>query len=652
MSLLNVGSGALMANQIALQTIGNNIANVKTAGYSRQTVSMGTNFGQDMGYGYVGNGVSVSSIVRNYSALLNRQSNTAGAIQAADLARASSLAQMQEVFAGGESGLGAAINEMLNGFSNVVNAPTDLTARNVVLTRMTELASRFQSAAGSLNELEYTNKLQIQNNVTLVNGLASQVAELNGQISRSQASGVMPNDLLDKRDQLVREMNQYVQTSQVDGPYGTLNLFVGGSQALVLGATAGQLSVSESTQYPGSGQLSMYFSQPGSTPVELSSGMMGGGQVAGLLKFNNEDLAEGRNLLGRMAQVISTALNAQQGQGLTLSGTTGSPLFSQLTEMPGYTTIAGVSAAVSFVDSQSTATPKPVLDATAYVASDYQAIFGDAGEVHLVRLSDGLTRSYANVAALSAETVDGLQFNISGAGAKHESVLFKPFSSAAAEMQALVLSPQDLAVSNAIAATIPAGNTGSLQLSGLKVTGAGIPDPATAGISLTFAVDPTTSAITYTASNGATGSYVAGQSIKIDGWEITLTGTPHAGDSVTVANAKSPALGDNWKRDAGNATAFLALRDAKLLDGGTTLSDGFSTLIAQVGTRTQSAKLAADLSGTIAKNLEAERTSVSGVNLDEEAAKLLQYQQAYQASAKMLQIAQSIFDSMISTVGR
>lgn len=652
MSLMNVGSGALMANQIALQTIGNNIANANTAGYSRQTVSMGANFGQDMGYGYVGNGVSVASIVRNYSALLNRQSNTAGSVQAADLARASSLAQMQEAFSGGESGLGAAMNEMLNGFSTVVNAPTDLTARNVVLTRMTELASRFKSASGSLNELEYTNKLQIHNDVTLVNSLANQVAALNGQISRSQASGLMPNDLLDKRDQLVREMNQYVQTSQVDGAYGTVNLFVGGSQALVLGATAGQLSVSESTQYPGSGQLSLYFSKPDSASVELSTSMVGGGEIAGLMKFNNEDLTEGRNLLGRMAQVISTALNAQQSQGLTLSGATGSPLFSQITQMPGYTAIAGVTASVSFVDTQSTATPKPVLDATAYVASDYQVIFGAGGEVNLVRRSDGLTRNYADVAALSAATVDGLQFNISAAGAQYETILFKPFSTAADEMQALVLSPQDLAVSNAVAAKIPPENKGSLQLSGLRVTGAGIPGAATTGVEIRFAVDPTTSAVTYTASNGATGNYVAGQPIKIDGWEITLTGTPQAGDSVTVQNAKSQALGDNWKRDAGNATAFLALRDAKLFDGGTTLSDGFSTLIAQVGTRTQSAKLAADLSGTIAKNLEAERTSVSGVNLDEEAAKLLQYQQAYQASAKMLQIAQSIFDSMISTVGR
>lgn len=652
MSLLNVGSGALMANQIALQTIGNNIANANTAGYSRQSVSMGTNSGQDMGSGYVGNGVSVASIVRNYSALLNRQSNTAGAIQAADLARASALAQMQEAFSGGESGLGAAMNEMLNAFSDVVNAPTDLTARNVVLTRMTELAGRFKAASSSLDELDYTNKLQIQNDVTLVNSLAGQVAGLNTQISRSQAAGLMPNDLLDKRDQLVREMNKYVQTSQVDGADGTLNLFVGGSQALVLGANASQLSVSESLQYPGSGKLALYFTQPGNAPVELSAGMVGGGEVAGLLKFNNDDLSEGRNLLGRLAQVISTAMNAQQTQGLTLSGAAGSPLFSQITQMPGYTAIEGVSASVSFVDTRSSANPKPVLDASAYVASDYEVVFGEGGKVNLVRLSDGLTRSFDDVAQLSAQTIDGLQFDISGSGKLNETVLFKPFSTAAYNMEALVLSPQDLAVSNAVTASISAGNGGSLQLAGLKVTGAGLPDAASAGVEIRFAVDPATSAVTYTASNGASGSYVPGQPIRIDGWEITLTGTPHTGDSVMVANARSPALGDNWKRDAGNASAFLALRDAKLFDGGTTLSDGFSTLIAQVGTRTQSAKLAADLSGTIAKNLEADRTSVSGVNLDEEAAKLLQYQQAYQASAKMLQIAQSIFESMISTVGR
>ena len=110
-------------------------------------------------------------------------------------------------------------------------------------------------------------------------------------------------------------------------------------------------------------------------------------------------------------------------------------------------------------------------------------------------------------------------------------------------------------------------------------------------------------------------------------------------------------LGDGYKLNAGNASAFLALRDTTIFDGGTTLSDGFSSAMAVIGTRTQSAKYAAQLSQTVANNLNADRTAVSGVNLDEEAARLLQYQQAYQASAKIIQTAQSLFDSVLNAVG-
>jgi len=144
---------------------------------------------------------------------------------------------------------------------------------------------------------------------------------------------------------------------------------------------------------------------------------------------------------------------------------------------------------------------------------------------------------------------------------------------------------------------------------------------------------------------------VSGQAISIDGWEITLQGTPKSGDTVTVGNATDPQYGDFYTRDAGNAKALMGLRDVKMFDE-STLSDGYAGAIAQVGTRTQSAKFAEQLSSTIAANLERDRTAVSGVNLDEEAAKLIQYQQAYQASAKMIQIAQNIFDSLIQGLGR
>ena len=145
--------------------------------------------------------------------------------------------------------------------------------------------------------------------------------------------------------------------------------------------------------------------------------------------------------------------------------------------------------------------------------------------------------------------------------------------------------------------------------------------------------------------------YTSGAPISINGWEIKLQGTPKTGDTVVIGNALDPQFGDAYTRNAGNGSALMSLRDVKMFDE-STLSDGYASAIAQVGTRTQSALFAAEMSTTIATNLERDRTAVSGVNLDEEAARLIQYQQAYQASSKMIQIAQNIFDSLLQGMGR
>ena len=158
MSLLNVGARALLANQVALQTAGHNIANVNTPGYSRQTVVLQTVQGQFTGGGYIGQGVDVQTILRNQSELLTRQSAAAGSTQAADAIRAQRLSQLQEVFSGGTQGLGAAINDMMNAFSDVVSSPTDITARTVVLTRLDETAARMRTASDRINDcLLYTS---------------------------------------------------------------------------------------------------------------------------------------------------------------------------------------------------------------------------------------------------------------------------------------------------------------------------------------------------------------------------------------------------------------------------------------------------------------------------------------------------------------
>lgn len=658
MSLLNVGARALLANQVALQTAGHNIANVNTAGYSRQTVVLQTVQGQFTGGGYIGQGVDVQTILRNQSELLTRQSATAGSVQSADSVRAERLRQLQEVFSGGTGGLGAAINDMMNAFTDVVNAPTDITARTVVLTRMDETAARMRSAADRLNEIQYTVTEQLQSSITAVNSLAQQMADVNEQIARAKGNGQTPNDLLDRRDQIIRDINQYVQTTQIPADDGTVGLFVAGSQPLVLGTTATSLSVGDATAFPGSGQLKLFFNRPGAAAVEMDENVLGGGSMSGLLRFSNNDLAEGRNLLGRMAMAIGMAMNEQHNLGLTLDGAMGKDLFALPTSMPGHTNGAGVGT-VSFTGP------------TQFAASDYEIRFttGTAGQV--VRLSDGKSTPFTDAANLATLQIDGLNFNLTTPGNPGERMLFKPFSTAAANIQALVYSPRDLAVANPINAAMGTSNGGTMQLAGLKATGlpnppglvlppnanpAAVP-PILGGIQLQFTAGPPT---TYDVLDRGTSPpttvataqpYTPGAPISINGWEIKLQGSPKTGDTVVIGNAMDPQYGDIFTRNAGNASALMGLRDVKMFDE-STLSDGFAGAIAQVGTRTQSALFAADLSTTIAANLERDRTAISGVNLDEEAARLIQYQQAYQASSKMIQIAQNIFDSLIQGMGR
>ncbi len=661
MGLLNVGARALMANQVALQTAGNNIANVNTPGYSRQTVALQTVQGQFSGAGYIGQGVDVRTILRNQSELLTRQAAAAGSVSAADTVRAERLSQLQEIFSGGPTGLGAAITDMMNAFSDVVASPTDLSARTLVLTRIDETAARMRTSADRINEIQYTVTEQLQNSANTVNSLAKQMASINEQIARATGNGQTPNDLLDQREQIIREINQYVQTTQIPADDGTIGLFVGGSQPLVLGSTATAVSVGDSGTFPASGQLKLLFNRPGSPAIELDENALGGGSMSGLLRFNNTDLAEGRNLLGRMALAIGTTMNYQQTMGLTLDGVAGKPLFATTTSVQG-STLGTAVGTIDFTDSTK-------YSPTQFAASDYEVRFdasGVGGQV--VRLSDGKATAFANVGALAATQIDGLTFNFTAGGSANERVLFKPFASAASDVKALVYSPRDLAAANPVNAAMGTANSGTLQLSSLKATGqptlvlppnanpTAVP-PILGGIQLVFNAGPPTtydvlSRGTSPATTVATAQpYTSGSPISINGWEIKLQGSPKSGDTVTIGNAKDPQYGDNFTRNAGNATALMNLRDVKMFDE-STMSDGYASAMAQVGTRTQSALFASQLSKSIAVNLENDRTAVSGVNLDEEAAKLLQYQQAYQASAKMLQIAQSVFDTLIQNLGR
>ncbi|WP_119967286.1 flagellar hook-associated protein FlgK [Simplicispira lacusdiani] len=650
MSLLNVGSRALLANQVALQTAGHNIANVSTPGYSRQNVVLQTVQGQFTGGGYIGKGVDVQTVLRNHSELLTRQSTAAASVDAGDTARMARLRQLQDVFSGGSSGIGASINDMMNALSDVVSAPTDLTARSVALTRMDEMAARMRDASQRLDEIGYTVAEQLKGSMVAVNSLAKNIAGINEQIARAKGNGQPANDLLDQRDQLIRELNQHIQTSQVAADDGTVSVFVAGSQPLVLGNKAATLSIDDPADFgAGSGQKVLNFLAPGSaTKVELNESMLGGGEVAGLLRFQNSDLAEGRNLLGRMAVAISESMNTQNRLGLTLDGQVGENLFAPISLGDAVRSNFNTSAVTMGLT---------VTDPTALQASSYTVSFTAADAGSVTRHSDGKVFTFDGsglppVTVADVFTAQGLGVTLSGPPNAGDQFMITSLQGSAAELQALQYSPVDLAAANPVNAAMGPNNSGTLQMVGLKALTN--PPGATAPVTITF-TGPNT--FTRSDTGAVVHAYTSGQPINYDaltpptGWSVTVSGAPKAGDTLTIDNALAPAYGDWYKRDAGNASALMGLRDVPMFDGAT-LSDGFAGAMAQIGTRTQSAQFAAELSSAIAANLERDRTAVSGVNLDEEAARLIQFQQAYQASAKMIQIAQNIFDTLIQGLTR
>lgn len=651
MSILNISARALMANQTVLQTTGNNIANVNTPGYSRQSVTLETMQGQFTGAGYIGKGVTVATIERNYSEFLTRQAALAGSTSAGDATRAEKLKQLESLFPSGTSGLGAAVSDMLNAFSDVANAPTDLTARTVALTKADETASRMRSTAANLDDLQHGVTLDLSQKISAINILATGIAAVNDKIARATGNGQPPNDLLDQRDQLVRDVNQYVQTSTVMADDGTQSIFIGGSQALVMGVTAATLALGED-DFGDPNKTKLSITRTGMS-FTLNEELMGGGEVSGLLRFQNTDMNEARNLLGRYALAVGSSMNDQHKLGLDLDGNAGGNLFTP-------TTFGSANVLAPATGNSSGYTLTLALqNNTKLAASDYEVAFTSNAGGTITRKSDSqaINFSYTQATGVfkfqattdptggpyTGTDFDGLSVSAPAttAVAANDRFFLKPFSTAAGGISTEFSTPRALAVASPVSGSMGSSNTGSLQLTSLNALSSSI---SATPVTLTF-----TGANSYTRSDVAgTFTYVSGTAITGGGppstWSLTLQGNPKNLDTFTVQ--QMPAAYRN--ANAGNANALMALRDVAMFDG-SSLTDGYASLIAQVGIRAMSADYAANVSSQIALTAEKDRTGISGVNLDEEASKLLQYQQAYQASAKMIQVANNIFDTLMQS---
>lgn len=641
-SLLSIGTRAMFANYAALQTTGHNIANASVEGYSRQRVELQTSTGQFTGAGFFGKGVDVATVTRMHNEFLTREAATASSVAAADAARAEQLARLENVFPPGEAGLGYATSELLNAMVDLANQPADASAREVVLARAQDMAARYASAGAQLDTLQAGVVEDLTLGVARANELTQRIAQVNGQIAQVIGYGQPPNDLLDQRDQLIKELSGLVQVTTLPADDGTVGVFLAGGQRLVLGTQVTQLAV-VADEYDLS-RVSLAVVEQG-VPRALPPSLVAGGAIGGLLRFQNEDLVAARNALGRLAAAVATRINEQQALGLDLRTPPGSgaPIFSF--GAPQALPAAGNArdASGNFV----TPVTLAIADASALVASEYE-LAPDAstpGQYLLTRRSDGLVRSIA-----SGDTVDGLTITVGPpAAAAGDRFLLQPVARAAVDLRRVLDDPSGLAAASPVQATLGIANTGTATIGSLTVVDPSIDPDQTATISFTSASGDYAWELRDRVSNAllssGTGTWQAGQPIVLNGFELQLSGVPASGDTLSVARTAFPAQSN------GNALAMAALRDEALV-GGQNVTDAYASLMAGVGIKVQTARTAADISAAAASAAQAQVDAESGVNLDEEAARLIQFQQSYQAAAKILQVAQSVFDTLLQTAGR
>jgi flagellar hook-associated protein 1 FlgK len=299
-----------------------------------------------------------------------------------------------------------------------------------------------------------------------------------------------------------------------------------------------------------------------------------------------------------------------------------------------------------------------VVDANQLQPSDYE-LFADpdlpAGSYRLTRLSDNSSQTVAH-----GSVVDGFRIDVaSPAPALRDRFLLQPVSNATRSIARVMDDPNGIAAASPVAATLAVANTGTASVASLSAVSATLNPNLSASITFTdnlgnysYSLVDTTGALPTV--NG-TGSFVAGQPIALNGFELQLAGLPRSGDALVVARTAYPAA------DNRNANAFVALRDAAfvgqrtlspgVVGGGASVTDAYADALASIGVRVQSAGYAAEQSSAIAADAKTAAADTSGVNLDEEAARLIQFQQSYQAAAKMLQVAQSVFDTLLQ-IGR
>jgi flagellar hook-associated protein 1 FlgK len=622
--VMSTGLSGLLAFQRALDTTSHNIANANTPGYVRQRAEFGTRPPQSFGNGWVGNGVDVSTVRRQYDEFLVSQSRSSSS-NASSLETFASLAErVNNLFSDSETGLGASLQKMQNAVQGVATEPTSIAARQVLLGEARGTIDRLQFFDARMRDLDLETSTRIGIEVSEINSLAAGIAKLNGEIAGGYAAtGQPPNDLLDERDRLLDRLAERINVNVVEQDGAVVNVFVGNGQALVLNTSSNRFGTAPDP-FDATRQRITLTGAQGNTDV---SSALSGGSLGGLLDFRAEVLDPTRNALGRIATGMADSLNSQHRRGQDLTGTLGTDLFA----------VGAATAAAHSGNAGVAAVAVTRSDVAALTGADYQLDFS-AGSWILRRTDTGATVPMAGTGSVADPLrADGLSLVVSGAPSAGDRYLIRPSRESVQGLGLLINDPSRVAVAAPIRTENIASNSGAATISPGEVV-----DPANAQLRSTVDIQFLTPT-TYSVNGAGNFAYTSGAPITINGWSVQIDGVPATGDQFRVSD-NAAGRGDNR-----NALAMSAAFSRPLFDASTTsISTAVTSMTSDVGTRTQRAQLNRDAQSLMYSEAVELRENANGVNLDEEAANMLRFQQAYQASAQLIRIAGEMFDTLIN----
>lgn len=436
-SLINSAMSGLSAAQAALNTVSNNISSYNVTGYTRQTTVLSAANSTLGAGGYVGNGVYVSGVQREYDAFITNQLRAAQTQSSGLTTRYEQMSKIDDVLSSSTNSLATSMQDFFSSLQTLVSNAEDPSSRQALIGKASSLVNQFQVADQYLRDQDKQINLSISSSVDQINNYTKQIATLNDQISRltGVGAGASPNDLLDQRDQLVSELNQIVgvEVSVQDG--NTYNLTMANGYTLVQGSTSRQLAAVSSSADPSRTTVAYVDNTAGN--IEIPEKLITSGSLGGLLTFRSQDLDQTRNTLGQLALSFADAFNQQHTQGYDANGDQGTDFFT----IGGPTTLNNTK---NTGDASLTAT---VSDSTAVQASDYKVVY-DGTNWNVTRLSNNTSFTVTPDATDGTLNFDGLKISISGTTgpAANDSFTVKPVSNAIVNMTVAVTDESKIAL--------------------------------------------------------------------------------------------------------------------------------------------------------------------------------------------------------------